>query len=146
MKESNCDFAVSLTMNDSDSGPGKERGGVGLSCLSGLSTAAISGVAIVLCCVCLVVLSACLISSAHLVHEGCVSVYFVNGALQDEYGEPGIRWARPFVTRVEEVKVRPETRFMEPMVCTTRDGVRNVFRDVQVITSISKQQVRCSIR
>jgi hypothetical protein len=36
------------------------------------------------------------------------------------------------VTDVVEVRVTAETKTMEPMVCTTRDGVRNVFRDVQV--------------
>ncbi len=37
--------------------------------------------------------------------------------------------------------VRPETKFLDPLICTTRDGVRNVFRDVQVITSVDKDQV-----
>ncbi len=45
------------------------------------------------------------------------------------------------MTRVEQVVVRPETHYLDPLVCTTRDGVRNVFRDVQVITSVAKEQV-----
>ena len=34
---------------------------------------------------------------------------------------------------------------MNPMMCTTQDGVKNVFRDVQVISSIEKDQVRLMI-
>jgi len=30
---------------------------------------------------------------------------------------------------------------MDPMICTTKDGVKNVFRDVQVISSIDENQV-----
>ena len=68
---------------------------------------------------------------------------------------PGVHWMQPFVTQVASIRLEnrgrhsvrkllkmshiffsrltPETRTMDPMVCTTRDGVRNVFRDVQVI-------------
>ena len=45
---------------------------------------------------------------------------------------PGIHWLQPFVTDVVEVRVTAETKTMDPLICTTRDGVRNVFRDVQV--------------
>ncbi len=54
----------------------------------------LAGAAVVCCSAGAVVLAACLISSAHVVDEGCVAVYFRNGALRDEVGEPGIRWAR----------------------------------------------------
>ena len=43
--------------------------------------------------------------------------------------------------RVEQMEIRPQTKVMDPMVCTTRDGVKNVFRDIQVISSISKDKV-----
>ena len=39
------------------------------------------------------------------------------------------------------MEIRPQTKVMDPMVCTTRDGVKNVFRDIQVISSISKDKV-----
>ena len=55
-----------------------------------------------------------------------------NGALLETMTGPGVHWLQPFVTDVVEVKVTPETKTMDPMICTTRDGVRNVFRDVQV--------------
>ena len=33
---------------------------------------------------------------------------------------------------VVSIRITPETMTMAPMICTTQDGVRNVFRDVQV--------------
>ena len=46
--------------------------------------------------------------------------------------QPGVHWMQPFVTEVVALRVTPETKTLDPMICTTRDGVRNVFRDVQV--------------
>ena len=50
----------------------------------------------------------------------------------DDVTQPGIHWMQPFVTEMVALRLTPETEIMNPMVCTTRDGVRNVFRDVQV--------------
>jgi hypothetical protein len=50
----------------------------------------------------------------------------------DDVTQPGIHWMQPFVTEIVSLRLTPETEIMNPMVCTTRDGVRNVFRDVQV--------------
>ena len=44
----------------------------------------------------------------------------------------GIHWLQPFVTSMVQIRLTPETKMMNPLICTTRDGVRNVFRDVQV--------------
>ena len=49
------------------------------------------------------------------------------------------------------MEIRPQTKVMDPMVCTTRDGVKNVFRDIQVISSVKKdkvsyQMVTCTIK
>ena len=52
----------------------------------------------------------------------------------DSINGPGIHWLQPFVTDVVEVRVTAETKTMDPLVCTTRDGVKNIFRDVQVGT------------
>ena len=46
-----------------------------------------------------------------------------------------------FRCRVEQMEIRPQTKVMDPMVCTTRDGVKNVFRDIQVISSVEKEKV-----
>ncbi|TRY77064.1 hypothetical protein TCAL_08349 [Tigriopus californicus] len=94
----------------------------------------------------LFVLVACLITAIHRIPEGHVGVYFKNGALLESVTDPGIHWSQPFVTQVEQIKVRPETKFLDPMICTTQDGVRNVFRDVQVISSIDKTQVLPLVR
>ena len=45
----------------------------------------------------------------------------------------GIHWLQPFVTTMVQIRLTPETKMMNPLICTTRDGVRNVFRDVQVV-------------
>ena len=66
------------------------------------------------------------------VKQGHVGVYFKYGALMDDLTQPGVHWMQPFVTEVVALRLTPETKTMGPMVCTTRDGVRNVFRDVQV--------------
>ena len=50
----------------------------------------------------------------------------------DDVTQPGIHWMQPFVTEMVALRLTPETEIMNPMVCTTRDGVRNIFRDVQV--------------
>ena len=52
----------------------------------------------------------------------------------------GIHWLQPFVTSMVQIRLTPETKMMNPLICTTRDGVRNVFRDVQV----GKYDVVCS--
>lgn len=84
---------------------------------------------------------ACLIGALHRVHEGHVGVYYKYGALMKEMSGPGVHWMQPFVTSIVQIKVTPETKVLNPMVCTTRDGVRNVFRDVQVITSVEEDHV-----
>ena len=75
---------------------------------------------------------ACVISALHRIKEGHVGVYYKNGALLEDISQPGIHWMQPFVTEVVPIRLIPETTTMEPMICTTQDGVRNVFRDVQV--------------
>ena len=57
----------------------------------------------------------------------------IKGVLCLTYFFSGVHWSQPFVTSMVQLKVIPETKVMNPLVCTTRDGVRNVFRDVQVI-------------
>ena len=75
---------------------------------------------------------ACVIAALHRIHEGHVGVYYKYGALMEDITPPGVHWMQPFVTEVVSIRITPETETMEPMICTTRDGVRNVFRDVQV--------------
>ena len=87
------------------------------------------------------VIIAVLISSIHRVEEGSVALYFQNGALLREFSGPGIHSSAPFVTRILQVTVRPETKFMDPMKCTTKDGVSNVFKNVQVISSINTDKI-----
>ena len=50
---------------------------------------------------------------------------------------PRLHGAAPFVTRILQITVRPETKFLDPMKCTTKDGVSNIFKNVQVISSVN---------
>jgi len=84
---------------------------------------------------------AILVSSIHRVHEGNVALYYRNGALLPEYSGPGVHTCAPFVTTVHQVTVRPETKYLDPMKCTTRDGVSNVFKNVQIISSVDIDRV-----
>ena len=88
------------------------------------------------------VLIACLVNSVHRVNEGNVGVYFRSGALLDSLAGPGLHTALPFITTMMEVVVRPETTYLDPLTCTTSDGVTNIFRNVQVICSVDQSKLR----
>jgi len=85
---------------------------------------------------------ACLVNSLHRVQEGNVAVYFTNGALQEGIVGPGLHMSTPFITTILQVTVRPETFYLNPLQCTTSDGVMNVFREVQVISSIDQDRLK----
>jgi len=84
---------------------------------------------------------ACLVNAVHRVQEGNIAVYFKNGALLREIGDPGIHMSTPFVTTVLQVTIRPETRYLNALKCTTSDGVVNIFREIQVISSLNKDKI-----
>lgn len=84
---------------------------------------------------------AALVNSVHRVQEGNIAVYFSNGALMTEIGGPGVHLSTPFVTTILQVTIRPETRYLNALKCTTSDGVVNVFRDIQVISSLNKDKI-----
>ena len=126
--------SVSFKSTDLESGNPKSGSGfqLSVSAIIFLGILAVIGVFVIL---------ACLISSIHRVEEGSVALYFRNGALQPEFAGPGIHTAAPFVTTVLRVNVRPETKFLDPMKCTTKDGVSNIFKNVQVISSINTDRI-----
>ena len=53
--------------------------------------------------------SVLMVDSIHTIEEGSIGLYFVQGALDDRISHPGIHWAIPFITTVEEVTIRPKT-------------------------------------
>ena len=126
--------SVSFKSTDLESGNPKSGSGfqLSVSAIIFLGILAVIGVFVII---------ACLISSIHRVEEGSVALYFRNGALQPEFAGPGIHTAAPFVTTVLRVNVRPETKFLDPMKCTTKDGVSNIFKNVQVISSINTDRI-----
>jgi len=84
---------------------------------------------------------AAMVNSIHRVQEGNIAVYFKNGALMSELGGPGVHWSTPFITTILQITVRPETRYLNALKCTTSDGVVNVFREIQVISSLNQEKI-----
>ena len=91
-------------------------------------------------------LIAILADSHHTIEEGNVGIYFKFGALQEEVTMPGVHWKAPFVTMVEEVKVRPKTDTLNLMSTVTKDGITNTFNDVQVISRIKVKSLIKMVR
>jgi len=81
------------------------------------------------------------LSSLHEIEEGNVGVYYKNGALMEAVSFPGIHYMTPFIVRVVEIKVRPETETLAPMTSDTKDGIQNTFGEVQVITSLKMDKL-----
>ena len=82
-----------------------------------------------------------LVSSAHTIDEGNVGVYYVQGALSDEYSPPGKHYALPFVTEVEQITIRPVTNTLRDIKTITKDGIVNSFKDIKVITKVNDANV-----
>ena len=76
------------------------------------------------------------VDSVHTIEEGNVGIYFVQGALDDEYTHPGVHWSVPFVTTIEEITIRPQTETLESISTVTRDGIQNTFHNIQVHLAI----------
>ena len=87
------------------------------------------------------ILVSVLLSSLHKVDEGSVGVYFRFGALMGSVTHPGIHYMMPFLTSMEQVQIRPQTDTLPPMAIVTRDGIQNVFKDVQIISRVDVDKV-----
>ena len=77
-----------------------------------------------------------MVDSIHTIEEGNVGVYFVQGALENEYTLPGVHWSVPFVTTIEEITIRPQTETLEPISTVTKDGIQNTFHNIQVLSNV----------
>ena len=131
-------YANSQALKSADLEGGNSKSGSGSGSQLSVSAIIFLGILVVIG---IFVTIACLLSSIHRVEEGSVALYFRNGALQPEFSGPGIHSSAPFVTTVLRVMVRPETKFLDPMKCTTKDGVSNIFKNVQVISSINTDRI-----
>lgn len=79
-----------------------------------------------------------LVSSIHNIREGNVGIYYVQGALDDKYALPGIRFKKPFITEMREITIRPQTETMKDVKTVTRDGIRITFHGIQVLSSVDE--------
>jgi len=89
----------------------------------------------------LAIIVACIVDSYHKIHEGNVGIYFRHGALRDKVTEPGVHFLLPFIEDFKEVKIRPETFAIEPVLAITKDGIENTFREITAITTVRKDKL-----
>lgn len=87
-----------------------------------------------------------IVDSVHTIEEGNVGLYFVQGALREAYSHPGVHWAIPFVTTIEEITVRPQTDTLESISTVTRDGIQNTFHNIQVLSNVDVESLVPLIR
>jgi len=119
----------SLTMPDLESCFSPTRGN--LICKL-ISAAVVVAVAIVV---------ACMVDSYHKINEGNVGIYFRHGAIRDKVTEPGVHFLMPFIEDYKEVKIRPETYSMAPVLSITKDGIENTFKEITAITTVRKDKI-----
>jgi len=89
----------------------------------------------------LAIIVACVVDSYHKIHEGNVGIYFRHGALRDIVTDPGVHFLSPFIEDFKEVKIRPETFSMDPVLAITKDGIENTFREITAITTVRKDKL-----
>jgi len=89
----------------------------------------------------IIIAIACMVESYHEISEGNVGIYFRHGAIQDKVTDPGVHLKTPWIDDYKEVKIRPETHTLKPMEAVTKDGITNTFREVNVITRVSKEKL-----
>jgi len=99
-------------------------------CCSNVRTGAKIGICGLSFGVILIVTIVCLADSYHTIQQGNVGIYFVKGRLDDTYSNPGVHWAIPFLTEIEEITVRPQTDTLNTLKAVTRDGIQNSFEQM----------------
>ena len=87
------------------------------------------------------VVTAILIDSGHIVEEGRIGIYFVQGALINETSHPGVHWATPFVTTIKTINIQPQTDTLGPVSAVTRDGIQTTFNNIEVLTLFNISQL-----
>ena len=87
------------------------------------------------------IIIACMVDSYHKINEGYVGIYFRHGALRDKVTDPGVHFLMPFFEDYNEVRIRPETFKMDPVLSITKDGIENTFREITTITTVRKDKL-----
>jgi len=87
------------------------------------------------------IIIACMVDSYHKIHEGNVGIYFRYGAIRDKVTEPGVHFLTPFIEDYKEIKIRPETYAMDPVLSITKDGIENTFKEITAITTVRKDKI-----
>lgn len=82
----------------------------------------------------------------HTVDEGTIGIYYVGGALDDEVTKPGIHYSNPVWTTVKLIPIHFRTVTLPAINTVTKDGIKNNFHDVEVITSVKSEVVTALLR
>ena len=87
-----------------------------------------------------------LVTSIHFIDEGHVGIYYKYGALQDGIGSPGLNFKTPYVSKHEQVTIRPTSNVLPVFQAVTKDAIPITFHEVEVISSVPMDNVQWLVR
>jgi regulator of protease activity HflC (stomatin/prohibitin superfamily) len=82
----------------------------------------------------------------HQIDEGYIGMYWVGGALQTRVSGPGLHFALPFITAIEQVQVSIQTDYVQNVPCGTSGGVMLTFDRIEVVNRLHKDRALETIR
>ena len=94
----------------------------------------------------LVLIISMLVTSIHFIDEGHVGIYYKYGALQEGVGNPGLNFKAPFVSKHEQVTIRPTSNIIPIFKAVTKDAIPITFHDVEVISSVPMKNVQWLVK
>lgn len=87
------------------------------------------------------ILCGLLASLLHRVDHGYICVYFRGGYLINKISGPGIHVRLPIITDTLKLPVKPKAEQLAKIDCTTSDGVKLTFDQVQVVYSYITEEI-----
>ena len=94
----------------------------------------------------LILIVSMLVTSIHFIDEGHVGIYYKYGALQEGIGNPGLNFKAPFVSKHEQVTIRPTSNVIPIFKAVTKDAIPITFHDVEVISSVPMKNVQWLVK
>jgi len=84
--------------------------------------------------------------SIHRVEEGHAGLYWVGGALQNTYSNPGFHFMIPFITRFANVQTTLQTDVVRDIPCGTMGGVMIYFDRIEVVNRLRLESTLNTIK
>lgn len=82
-----------------------------------------------------------LFSLIHRVDHGYICVYFRGGYLINKISGPGIHLRLPIITDTLKLPIKPKSEQLPKIDCTTSDGVKLVFDQVQIVYAYVPEEI-----